>query len=279
VRFVRAPLGWPVRGALRLCVYLIFTLSMIPIQVVLVKLGHSAAATFPIWYHRRVLWMIGIRLDVKGNRSEHRPTLFVVNHCSYLDIEILGALVSASFIAKSEVASWPLFGWLAKLQRTVFVDRKRQTTHRQRDDIAQRLAHGDSLILFPEGTSGPGNGILPFRSALLSVAETGGQDPALWIQPVSLSYVEIDGIPMGRSLRPLLAWYGDMQMANHLWRVACLGRIGVCVEFHAPVQMSSFASRKQLTHYCAQQVAEGMARAFGHSTTPAKPDRMALPSA
>ena len=100
--------------------------------------------------------------------------LFAANHISYLDITVLGSLLDASFIAKTEVAGWPLFGWLARLQRSVFIDRRARSTAHQRDSIAARLAAGEALILFPEGTSGDGNRLLPFKSALFSVADQHG---------------------------------------------------------------------------------------------------------
>ena len=130
----------------------------------------------------------------------------------------------ASFIAKTEVAGWPLFGWLARLQRSVFIDRRARSTAHQRDSIAARLAAGEALILFPEGTSGDGNRLLPFKSALFSVADhapaTAG---AVTVQPVSIAYTRLDGMPLGRALRPFFAWYGSMSLAPHLWRMLGLG--------------------------------------------------------
>ena len=150
--------------------------------------------------------------------SAVRPTLFVCNHSSYLDITVLGSMILGSFVAKTEVASWPFFGMLAKLQRTIFVDRRRHSTHTQRDDLLARLTEGDNVILFPEGTSNDGNRVLPFRSALFSVAEPRrhgggeGQIKDLIVQPVSIAYVRLNGLPVGHGLRPLFAWYGDMEL-------------------------------------------------------------------
>jgi 1-acyl-sn-glycerol-3-phosphate acyltransferase len=212
--------------------------------------------------------LLDLHIEIRGDMSTAHPTLFVCNHSSYLDISVLGSIIKGSFIAKAEVADWPVFGYLAKLQRTVFVDRQRRTTtHYQRDQLARRLDEGDNLILFPEGTSNDGNRTLPFRSALFSVAERKGEsgqpEPLpLSIQPVSLAYVRLNGMPIGRSLRPLLAWYGDMELLDHLWHVAGLGRIVVAVEFHPPVTLAQFASRKALSEHCQRAVAEGVAVAL-----------------
>jgi 1-acyl-sn-glycerol-3-phosphate acyltransferase len=128
--------------------------------------------------------------------------------------------------------------------------------------MQKRLEQGDNLILFPEGTSNDGNRVLPFKSALFGVAEKeiGGQP--LTVQPVSISYIRLDGIPVGRRYRPYFAWYGDMEMAGHLWNVFGLGQTTVAIEFHQPVTIAQFASRKLLSAHCERVVAEGVSRAI-----------------
>jgi 1-acyl-sn-glycerol-3-phosphate acyltransferase len=231
-----------------------------------VTLGLELAERIPIAYHRFCCRLFGLKVERRGRISTARPTLFVANHSSYLDIIVFSSLMPVSFVAKAEVATWPFFGWLAKLQRTVFVDRQRRTTREQRDDIARRLELGDNLMLFPEGTSNDGNRILPFRSALLSVAERRIASPfgerPLVVQPVSIAYVRLNGFPIGYGLRPLLAWYGDMDLAGHLWHAAGLGCTSVVVEFHAPVTIESFGSRKALAEHCQRVIAVGVASAL-----------------
>jgi len=266
-----APFGSDFLGARRLVGYVFLTLLLMPIQALLVALGSRAAERFPLSYHRICCRMMGIDIATVGTMSRHRPTLFVSNHTSYLDITVLGALIPGSFVAKAEVARWPLYGWLAKLQRTVFVDRKRNTSHLQRDQLQRRLAAGDNLILFPEGTSNDGNRVLPFRSALLSVAEAPISEASLIIQPVSVAYVALNGIPMGHGLRPLVAWYGDMTLGPHLWQFSRLGKVTAVVEFHPPVDLKDAGSRKDLTRYCLTAVAGGVERALTGRALPAEP--------
>ena len=255
--------GSPLRATGRLIVYLALTLSLIPVQAAALALGSRLAERLPVFYHRLCCRILGITVVRSGAPSTARPTLFVSNHTSYIDITVLSSAVPVSFVAKAEVAGWPLFGLLAKLQRTVFVDRKRGSTREQRDGLAARLAAGDSLMLFPEGTSDDGNRILPFRSALFSVAENRQGDRApLVVQPVSLAYTRLDGFPVGYALRPLVAWYGDMSMGAHLWRLAGLGRLTATIEFHAPVTIDEFGSRKALAEHCQRKVANGVARAL-----------------
>jgi 1-acyl-sn-glycerol-3-phosphate acyltransferase len=257
-----APFGSDLLGVRRLIAYLCVTIPLMPVQLLFVALGSRMAERFPVFYHRLCCRLMGIDVVTVGEMSRQRPTLFVSNHTSYLDITILGSLIPGSFIAKTEVARWPLYGQLAKLQRTVFVDRKRQTADRQRDDIQRRLDSGGNLILFPEGTSNDGNRVLPFRSALLSVAERPVEQSRLAIQPVSIAYVGLNGIPMGHGLRPLVAWYGDMILGPHLWQFSRLGKIKVVVEFHPAVDLAQIGTRKELTRHCMAVVSDGIERAI-----------------
>jgi lyso-ornithine lipid O-acyltransferase len=255
--------GSPLRATGRLIVYLALTLTLIPVQAAALALGSRLAVRLPVFYHRLCCRILGITVETSGAPSTARPTLFVCNHTSYIDITVLSSAMQISFVAKAEVAGWPLFGLLAKLQRTVFVDRKRGSTMEQRDGIAARLAAGDNLMLFPEGTSDDGNRILPFRSALFSVAENREGDRApLVVQPVSLAYTRLDGFPIGYAMRPLIAWYGDMAMGGHLWRLAGLGKLTATIMFHPPVTIAAFGSRKALAEHCQRKVARGVAAAL-----------------
>jgi len=246
----------------RILLYLGLTLPLMPVQWAAVALRSPLANRLPRVYHRWSCRILGLRVKVKGEISPQRPALFVANHTSYLDIEILGSLIDGSFIAKTEVAQWPLFGWLAKLQRSVFIDRRARHAAHHRDSIRGRLDSGDRLILFPEGTSGDGNRVLPFKSALFSVAEYEGSAGPLTVQPVSVAYARLDGIPLGRSYRPFFAWYGDMALASHLWAMLGLGTAGIDVVFHPPVTLAQFGSRKALSEHCYRTISAGLASAL-----------------
>ena len=252
--------------AMRIAVYFAVTLPAMPVQVVLLAIKSPHVRRFPRAYHRLICRLLGIHLVRRGTISAHRPTLFVSNHTSYLDIEIMGAAIEGSFVSKAEVSHWPVFGWLAKLQRTIFVERAdRAGAARQRDEIRGRLDDGDNLILFPEGTSGDGMHLLPFKSTLFAAAE----DDRVVVQPVSVVYRLLDGIPLGRFYRPFFAWYGDMTMAPHLWKMLGLGRLTVVMTFHEPVRLKDFGSRKLLSEHCARIIAEGMGAALaGREATP-----------
>ena len=244
----------------RLALYFFWTLSLMPIQWAGLALGCRWAETLPAFYHRWCCRMLGFRVRLIGAPTAQRPVLFAANHVSYTDITILGSLIRGSFIAKAEVAKWPFFGCLAKLQRTVFVDRQIRSAAIQRDAISERLVGGEALILFPEGTSGDGNRPLPFKTALFGAAEKKAE--SVVVQPVSLAYTRLDGIPMGRSLRPFFSWYGEVGLVPHLWSMIGLGTVEVVVQFHPPTFLADCGSRKALAGYCYARIAGGMAGAL-----------------
>lgn len=270
----------PVRAVVRLILYLGWTFLLLPVQTMAVILGLPLSRRLPRFYHRVCRRLIGLDVACRGEIAERRPILFVSNHTSYLDITVLGSLVDVSFVAKAEIAGWPLFGWLAKLQRSVFIERRASYSARHRDEIGKRLDQGDALVIFPEGTTGDGNRVLPFKSALFAVAERTVEGAPLTVQPVSIAYVRLDGMPLGREWRPYYAWYGAMDMPPHLWRVLGLGKVSVEVTFHPPLDIASAAriaglpwggkmdrstiaaARKVLAERCRNYVVQGVAAAL-----------------
>ncbi|MEE8270327.1 MAG: lysophospholipid acyltransferase family protein [Alphaproteobacteria bacterium] len=269
----------PLLGTARLLAYVLWTCALIPVQILAVALKRPLARTLPRFYHGVCRRIMGIDTVVCGTVSAERPTLFVCNHTSYLDIMVLGSLVEACFVAKSEVALWPFFGLLAKLQRTVFVDRRIGSVGGHRDILQRRLTDGDCLILFPEGTSSDGTRTLPFKSALFAVAGLRIADRPICVQPVSITCTALDGMPLGRRLRPVYAWYGDMELVPHLWAMAGFGRLTVTVEFHPPVTFEHAGSRKALAAHCWGAVSAGVANAnAGHAPTGEAPPGAPRPS-
>ncbi|HEX9461055.1 MAG TPA: lysophospholipid acyltransferase family protein [Alphaproteobacteria bacterium] len=246
------------RAIARLCAYFLVTLPLMPVQAVLLGVGAPLARRLPYRYHRLICRVLGIEVEIHGAISVKRPTLFVCNHVSYLDIEVIGATIEASFVAKREVAGWPIFGWLAKLQRTIFVDRRSSGVANERDDLARRLEEGDNVVLFAEGTSSDGNRLKPFKSSLFSVAERMVQDRPLTVQPVSVAYTRLDGMPIGRQWRPFFAWYGAMDLAPHLWTLLGLGRLTVTMIFHPTLTMADAGSRKALAAACQAVIGRGL---------------------
>ncbi len=256
------PIGTAV-AFLRLGGFLICSLLATLISASLNGLGVNSAP-FRCWYYRVLRRILGLRVVVRGRQSTVKPHLVVSNHISYYDIVTLGSLIAGDFIAKAEIARWPVFGLMAKAGRSVFIDRARSATDSARDQIQQRLDDGDTLIMFPESTSGDGNRMKPFKSALFTVAERRvadgkGQLHNIAVQPVSIAYTRLNGLPLGVGWRPYVAWYGDMEMVPHLWFLAKLGKLTVEVTFHQPVTLSDFTNRKALAAHCDKVVRNGMA--------------------
>ena len=157
------------RAWLVLTTFFVFTLPLMPLQLLFLRTGSRYARTFPNWYHRQVCRLVGVRLHIDGGVAREQGVLLISNHVSWLDITVLSAVAPVSFVAKQEVASWPFVSWLAKLQRSVFVDRTRRTAVGQAaGEILTRLAQGDTIVLFAEGTSSDGNRVLPFKTSLFA---------------------------------------------------------------------------------------------------------------
>lgn len=260
------------RAAVAVGGIVVLTLMLMPIQIALIKLRSRHAARLPLLYHRTALRLIGVRLRIIGQPANTEPVLYVSNHVSWLDIPVLGALLPASFIAKREVGGWGPFGTLARLQRTIFVDRERRSdSHRQTAVITDRLRAGDNLVLFAEGTSTDGSRLRPFKSALFAAAQlNNGHDAAakttLTIQPVTVAYRAINGVPLTRATRPLIGWYGDMDLEPHFINLLGLGRISADIHFHPPVDAAAFASRKDLAQHCWTEVRNGLLASRGGAT-------------
>ncbi len=228
------------------------TLPLMPVQAVLVRTWPGGARRFPHWYHRRVCRLLGVRVKVEGQLARGAPVLLIANHASWLDIPVISAAAPVSFVAKKEVASWPFVSWLARLQRTVFVDRTRRTSvGGTADEMTGRLAAGDNLVLFAEGTSSDGARVLPFKTSLLAAAKPSrsADASATVVQTLAIVYTHIHGLPIGRSDRPVVGWYGDMDLPGHIWKLLESAPIDVTVRLGEPVPLDAFADRKELARH------------------------------
>ncbi|MGU3362258.1 lysophospholipid acyltransferase family protein [Methylobacterium sp. M6A4_1b] len=210
------------------------------------------AAWMPVLFHRVFVALFGLRVTQSGTPPEAgEPALVLSNHVSWLDIIVLGSLRPLSFVAKSEIAGWPVVGTLARLQRTVFIDRARRAdTANVNATVAQRLGRGDLIVLFAEGTTGDGTRLLPFRSSLVGAARAAvaGEGPTrIRLQPLAITYPRRNGLPLVRAERPEVAWYGDMDLAPHLDAFFAGGPIDVHVVWGTPIAVEAGTDRKRAT--------------------------------
>ena len=247
------------RAVRRLSLIVLWTLPSLLIQMICVLLPGRPKVAFARIYWSAFSRLLGLKVRVIGqlaSGTSERPVIFVSNHSSWVDIPVVGGVLDGCFVAKGDVAGWPLIGTIARLGRSVFVSRQRGSTVRERDVMRGMLAGGDNLILFPEGTSSDGSRVLPFRSSFFSIAE-GEARPI--IQPVSVVYDRLGGLPAGRANRPVFAWYGDMDIASHSWRLTQHRGLRVTVLLHAPLDPARFSDRKALSHAVWRTVADGAA--------------------
>jgi lyso-ornithine lipid O-acyltransferase len=247
------------RGLVKSVLTLTWTVFLLPVQFLALKFSVSVAAWIARLYHRGAARILGLHVSIKGQPLFEPQVLYVANHASWLDIVALGSILEAGFIAKSEVASWPGFGLLARLQQSIFIDRRRSQIRIGTELVSKHLATGRRLILFAEGTSNDGVHILPFQSSFFAVAEAGSMSECVPVQPVSITYTRRAGLPVVRNDLPGIAWYGDMFLLPHLWRFFCDGgRIDVTLHFHPQADHKIYHSRKTLARYCYDRVNEGV---------------------
>ncbi len=253
------------RAARRGTLVVLWTLLAVTLQAALIRLPGRPKVSFARFYWRVVTWLLGMRVRVVGRNpaaepaKPRRPIVFVSNHSSWLDIPTLGGLLDACFVSKAEVGRWPGIGIVATLGRTVFVSRRPGDIGRERDEMRARLASGDNLLLFPEGTSSDGSRVLSFRSSFFSIVDGSEGCEAPLVQPLSIVYDRLGWLPAGRSARSMFAWYGGMDLAPHFWRLAQQRGLRATVVFHAPLDPTKFPSRKALAQAAWTIIADGAA--------------------
>ena len=258
-------IGW-LRLVFGLTIVAVATPPMALWQMMALRTGWVDEGTAPRLWHHLVTRVLGIRIHAHGEMSKQHPLLIASNHISWTDIMVLGSLADLHFIAKTEVGNWPLLGRLAKLQRTVFVDRRaRRSAGAQVGEIADRISNGDPMVLFAEGSTGDGNVLLPFKSTLFAAAAAvmnGESGEPVVIQPVAIAYTRLHGLPMGRALRPHIAWIGDQTLVPHLESLLRTGAVDVEVHFGTPITVGPGLGRKDLARDVEQQVRTMMATAL-----------------
>jgi 1-acyl-sn-glycerol-3-phosphate acyltransferase len=240
-------------------VFFTVTPLLIAIQWTLRTLGLPGWGVISVNYYRVLCLLLRIRVRVIGEPVHHRAVLFISNHVSWADILVIGSIVPTTFVSKREIANWPVIGTVARAQRVVFVDRsRRQQTGDAIAGMVRRLATGTSLVLFAEGTSSDGNRVLPFRSALIGAAkETAARsEHGLLIQPMSICYTGLHGMPMGRQHRPLVAWYGDLDFMPHLKAFIERGAVDAVVSYGEPIAADGTVDRKALARRLQAAVRE-----------------------
>ena len=239
------------RAAVRIAGLLILFLLCAPVHLVTRLLLRRSP--WPPWFLRASAWIIGARVRLSG-APIRRHTLLVCNHTSWLDILILGGATKCAFVSKDELGH-PLVHWMADQNATVYVKRShRKGAKDQAIAIAEALERDKPVALFPEGTTGPGTHLLPFRSTLLEAANFAARD--VEIRPVAIDY----GAAAAEA-----GWYEESGKDNILRILGRRGTMAVTVNLLAPLDRS--ADRKQLAHEAREEIA----RTLGFKSSPHSP--------
>jgi 1-acyl-sn-glycerol-3-phosphate acyltransferase len=226
-------------------------------------LGIKSHTKLPHIFHRGTCRILGIRVTVSGEMSTLRPTFYTSNHVSYIDIFVLG-FIPAYFIAKSEVAGWPVFGQLARFQNTLFFERKAGKAKAQLEVLKAHLREGNSLTLFAEGTSTNGTHVEAFKSTLFEAANLEPDSPRVAIQPVTVCYTHYNGKKINdQRLRDYYAWYAKMPFLMHFLNLFPMKKVDAKVHFHPVCYLDYFDTRKQCAEHCQSLVSAKLTELVG----------------
>lgn len=228
--------------------------------------SNFSTEVMPRFFHWGLCKVFGLRLSISGQLSKQRPTLYIANHVSYLDIFLLGSIVPGYFVAKSEVSGWPLLGKLARLQNTLFIERNSRRAREQVEILQKQLVDGGNLILFPEGTSTDGAHVEPFKSSLFHAAESKA-NVDISIQPMTLAYTHHKGLKMTQPIRDYYAWYATMPFLSHFVQALGMRNADIELIFHAPVKVADFDSRKACAEHCWSAVNTALSERIKPSTS------------
>jgi 1-acyl-sn-glycerol-3-phosphate acyltransferase len=269
-------------AAIRALLFAVWSIPLVSAQIIVLMFTRGPAAyKIPRLWHTGLCVIFGMQVRVVGSPMDpHKtPVMFISNHVSYLDILVMGTVLEASFVAKIDVRKWPLFGFLSLLQQTAFISRSPKDALREKNSLQSYLKRGQSIILFPEGTTDNGRDILPFKSSLFSLAfEHELTNGTLRIQPFTLRTLPSGHTDQAKIVaRDHYPWPFDDEtpMIVHLWRFASGRGCTLELVFHQPIDPKQYTDRKVLCDDVRNMVVRGLET--GHSqpipTLPIPPER------
>lgn len=237
--------------------YVPFLIVFVPLQFIITRLGLSWNF-IPRWFHWFGCTFLAMKVNVIGEPSHDRATLIVSNHISWTDIIAVGSKADVTFVAKSEIRNWFFVGFMASLQRTLYVDRKRRgDAHRASREMGKRMAAGGAVLLFAEGQSDIGTHVLPFRSALIGAAQHAMEEAGageVMIQPLTIAYTKLQGLPVGRTDRSFIAWIKSKSVKQNIKEILTGGTREVTLAFGTPRPLSAGTNRKDLAKQMENEV-------------------------
>ena len=247
---------------LKFIAFLGLCLIIVPPQWLIVTL-HKGRFSYilPQLWHKGACAIFGIKIERVGVPYTDSQVLYISNHVSYLDIPVLGSIIQqTSFVSKNDVANWPVWGFLSKLQQTAFISRSRKDTKKEAHSLDAMLEAKKNLVIFPEGTSTNGLEVKDFKSSLFSLALKDGLEDIV-IQPITIRILTTDGKPPQKEdERNIYAWplELDISLDRHLMGIASTSGAHIEVTFHDIIAAKDFDDRKTLAKTCHDAVCSGL---------------------
>jgi 1-acyl-sn-glycerol-3-phosphate acyltransferase len=250
-----SPVGW-MRLGLRSLALVGLLLVFVPLHYLYRTLAYGSP--FPMLFLRSATRVCGAKVEVIGTPLR-RDVVYIANHVSWIDILALAGASGTAFVAKAELAEAPVLGWLARLNRTVFVKREqRMGVAKQIDALKQALADNWAVTVFPEGTTTDGQSLLPFKTSMLSVLEP--PSPGVLVQPVVLDY---------GALAEWIGWIGAESGVNNAKRVlARKGTFRLRLHYLEPFSPAEFRGRKAIGMEARRRIEEKLVQIRGKPLRP-----------
>jgi lyso-ornithine lipid O-acyltransferase len=247
------------RAALLIFALCGFYLIGVPLQRLARRRGWSLSRDIPPFFARTICGLLGLRVRFEGEDLGPKPRMIVANHVSWSDILALASRETPCFVAKSEVATWPLLGAFARVQDTIFVRRESRTeVPRVNAAMAEKMVAGEDVLLFGEGTSTDGSGVQNFKpshfGAAREVFRLFPDIAAVTVQPAAITYTHARGKPLDAASRRALAWFGDADLAPHIWLLLKSAPVDCVISFGAPLSFVTESDRKAVAMETEQRV-------------------------
>jgi lyso-ornithine lipid O-acyltransferase len=231
-----------------------FRVGLIVLLFLIIILPHviwrvfDKQSPFAILFLRWSGWLAGARVTTIGMPIK-RHVLFIANHLSWMDILVLAGRTGSAFVAKADMESWPVFGWMASQNNTIYVKRdSRSTAHEQASSLQTALLAGQPVTLFPEGTTAAGSELLPFRSSLIAAVVPAPE--GISIQPVAIDY---------GSVADEIAWTTDESVGKNALRLMSRkGGLDITLHFLKPLDHADFGDRKAIAAHSRAEIAEAL---------------------
>ncbi len=239
----------------------------VPTQFVITRLG-LFSPFLTMLFHKTGCVFLGLRVHTIGEPLHNRPTLLLSNHISWTDIIAIGSVADVTFVAKKGVRNTFFVGFMASLQRTLYVDYERRTdARRTAREMGKRLASNGAVLLFAEGHRDLGTHVQPFRSALVGAAQQAmaeGGAKEVMIQPVTIAYTHLQGLPVSRNERSGISGMNARGFKAVLTNLLTSGVKDVTIAFGAAIPMTAETDRKIITRQAEVEVRRMLVRLNRH---------------